>query len=123
MSIKRIIFNILGILFLGLGLLGIVLPVLPTTPFLLLTGFCLSRGSKRFDDWFKGSSFYQKYVVDYYERGGMSISRKVKVLIMATSTIIISILVVPVFQVRIFLLSVIIFLHYYFLIRIKTIQD
>ena len=49
--IKKIIFVIVGFISLLLGLIGIVLPILPTVPFLLLTSYCFARGSNKFETW------------------------------------------------------------------------
>jgi hypothetical protein len=47
----RLIWLYLGHLFIGLGIVGIFLPILPTTPFILLASACYSRGSERFSVW------------------------------------------------------------------------
>ena len=47
----RVLFNVAGIVALGLGLVGIFLPLLPTTPFVLLAAACFARGSERFHQW------------------------------------------------------------------------
>lgn len=58
----RVFSAALGILFLALGAVGMVLPVLPTTPFLLLAAFFFARSSKRLNDWFLTTRVYKKYL-------------------------------------------------------------
>lgn len=63
----RIIYLIIGFLSLTLAIVGVVLPLLPTTPFLLLSIACFSRSSKRFEDWLYHTKLYQAYVADFRE--------------------------------------------------------
>ena len=74
----RIIFFTLGWIALGLGLLGIPLPGLPTTPFLLLAAFFFSRSSERVHDWLLGHALFGGPIRDWAERG--AISRRAKVM-------------------------------------------
>ena len=60
MSGKKILYLSLGILGLGLGALGAVLPLLPAFPFLMLAAFCFGRISEKLDRWFKSTKLYQK---------------------------------------------------------------
>lgn len=66
----------LGGLFLGLGLLGVVLPVLPTTPFLLLAAGCFARSSPRLHGWLLGHPVFGPPIRNWEENG--AISRKAK---------------------------------------------
>ncbi len=61
----KIFFTILGLLALGLGILGIFLPVLPTTPFLLLAAFLFLRGSRRLYDWLMSHPKLGPYIKDF----------------------------------------------------------
>jgi len=67
---------ITGTFFVGLGVLGIFLPLLPTTPFLLLAAVCYARSSKRFYNWLLNNRWFGSYIKDYKE--GKGVPSKVK---------------------------------------------
>ena len=84
MNIKRIIFLTIGFLSLGLGCIGIALPVLPTVPFFLLTVFCFANSSKKLHDWFVGTKIYKKHLDSFVRKKGMTRSTKLGILIPVT---------------------------------------
>jgi len=86
----KIIFITCGTLFLLLGILGIVLPLLPTTPFLLLAAACYARGSERFYDWLLNHRWFGKYIHNYRSGSGIPIRAKVISLIVLWLTIVLS---------------------------------
>ena len=69
---------IAGSFFLGLGIIGIVIPLLPTTPFLLLAAACYARSSKRFYNWLLNNKLFGSYIRNYRE--GKGVPLKVKLL-------------------------------------------
>ena len=81
---KKVFFVSLGCLSLALGVVGIVLPVLPTVPFFLLTAFCFAKSSARLHCWFLGTTLYKKYIGSYFRRHGMT--RKAKCILIGTVT-------------------------------------
>lgn len=84
MGIKKIIFIVVGCLCLALGTVGVFLPVLPTTPFYLVTLYCFARSSKRLEDWFKGTKLYKKHLESFVEKRGMLPQTKASILITVT---------------------------------------
>lgn len=86
---KKMIYMFLGYISVGLGLLGTVLPVFPTFPFLMLAAFCFARASKKLELWFKGTKLYQDNLADFVQGKGMT--RKAKCRIMLTVTLLMSI--------------------------------
>ncbi|KMT23205.1 YbaN family protein [Clostridium cylindrosporum] len=119
---KKIIYVTVGIISLILGFIGIVLPILPTTPFLLLSSFCFVRGSEKINIWFKGSKIYKKHLEEFIREKSMTLKRKIIILIFADTMIIVSMLLVNKPVVTLILLLVIIVKLYYFIFKIKTIK-
>ena len=66
-----------GSLMLIIGTVGIFVPILPTTPFLLLTAACYARGSDRFHRWLLNNRVFGSYVRDYYEGRGIPLRTKI----------------------------------------------
>lgn len=80
-KIEQTLFIVIGFVFLGLGVLGIVLPVLPTTPLFCLTAACFLRGSEKFNARFKGTSFYIKYIEKSLKKKCMTKREKLRLLL------------------------------------------
>jgi len=66
-----------GTVCVGLGMLGIFLPLLPTTPFLLLAAACYIRSSEKFYRWLIANRWFGKYIRNYREGRGVPLSTKV----------------------------------------------
>lgn len=73
----KIIWLVFGFLFLGLGTLGMFLPILPTVPFFILTLYCFSRSSKRVNDWFLQTNLYKKYVDKIVNQKSLCLKSKI----------------------------------------------
>lgn len=74
---KKVAFVAIGLLSLALGIIGIFLPILPTTPFLLLSAFCFTRSSKRLLNFLLTNRFFGKYISNY--RNGLGIPLRTKI--------------------------------------------
>jgi len=85
--VKKHLFFICGILSVILGTLGIFIPLLPTTPFLLLAAWCFLRSSKKAHDWLLNNKLYGKYIKAYIEKTGIPIKIKIFTLILLWSGI------------------------------------
>lgn len=80
MKLKQIIFLIIGCLSLALGCVGIVLPILPTVPFLPADGFCFANSSQKLHDWFIGTQMYKKHLESFVQKKGMTVRAKATIL-------------------------------------------
>lgn len=84
MGLKKIIFLVAGCICLGLGCVGIVLPILPTVPFFLATVFCFANSSRKLHDWFVGTNMYKKHLESFVQKKGMAFRTKVTILTSVT---------------------------------------
>jgi uncharacterized membrane protein YbaN (DUF454 family) len=87
-KLKRRLFVIAGTIALGIGVVGIIIPVLPTTPFLLLAAICYMRGSPRLYNTLLRNRYVGTYVRNYLEGRGMSLKMKIWTLSLLWITIV-----------------------------------
>ena len=76
-----------GSLSLGLGIAGVFIPLLPTTPFLILAAACYARGSKKLHAWILQNRLFGKYLRDYLAGRGMPLRVKLVLLPVLWGTI------------------------------------
>lgn len=82
---KKILYIMIGCISLGLGIIGVILPILPTVPFVLLAAFCFAKASERLDGWFKNTKLYRENNI----KSGMT--KRAKIRIMCSVTLLMSI--------------------------------
>lgn len=120
-TILKSIYLIIAFLFLLFGLIGLLIPVLPTTPFLILSSFFFTKGSKRFNKWFVSTKLYKNNLQSFVQSKTMTIKTKVRILSLATSILILAIYLVNNLYARVIMVVVIIIKYYYFIFKIKII--
>ncbi len=120
---KKIIYIIIGSIALALGTAGTILPILPTVPFFMLAAFCFAKSSWRLHNWFTGTKLYKDNLADFVAGKGMT--RKTKVRIMVTVTLLMTIGFIAMHRVpigQIVLACVWVFHVLYFIFGIKTLH-
>lgn len=113
---------LLGFISLILGAVGIFLPVLPTTPFLLLSVFCFERSSEKFHRLLLENKIFGQYIKDYREKKGITWKNKIIALTTLLVSISFSIYKVNNLHLKIFLIFVLIGVSAH-IIKIKTITN
>jgi uncharacterized membrane protein YbaN (DUF454 family) len=86
-SLKKVMFIVAGTISLGLGAVGVFLPILPTTPFLLFSAACYYKGSERMHRWLLSNKLFGSYIRNYKEGKGISQTGKFLALFMLWITI------------------------------------
>ena len=108
---KDIILNKLlvysGTFFLVIGIIGIFIPILPTTPFLLLAAVCYARGSKKFYNWLINNKWLGEYIKNYREGKGIPINVKILTIAFLWITILFStFIIISNYLIQIILLTI-----------------
>ena len=122
-KVKKGLLVTIGLLSMGLGLIGVILPVLPTTPFLLLASVCFVKGSDRFDRWFKGTKLYQKHLETFVESKKMTLKQKWTILLFADFMLMFPFILIDSLHMRLILILLILCKFYYFFVKIETIKN
>ena len=111
--------------FLSLALVSVcvVLPVLPTTPFLLVASFCFAKGSERFHRWFMGTRLYQNHLDSFVKERAMTLKTNLCILLPASAMLLIAMDMMSNLPVRLFIVFLILFKYTYFFTKIRTIPQ
>jgi len=93
-KLTKYILVVSGTFFFGLGLIGIFLPLLPTTPFLLLAAACYAKSSHKFYTWMLSNKYFGSYIKNYREGKGISLNIKILSISFLWITILFSVFII-----------------------------
>lgn len=91
-KIKRGIFIVLGTLSTAIGIIGIFIPILPTTPFLILAAILYSKSSERFLNWLYTNRICGSYLKNYRDGKGLPLKQKILMVLLLWLTIAVSVI-------------------------------
>lgn len=95
-----------GTVFVGIGILGIFLPLLPTTVFFLIAAWCYARSSRRLYDWLHHNRYFGSYLKSYRQGKGITLSAKIVTIVVLWAGILYSIFVTDGTIIRLLLLAI-----------------
>jgi uncharacterized membrane protein YbaN (DUF454 family) len=117
MNIKRSIFLSLGVIFLFIGAVGIIVPLLPTTPLVIVAAICFGKSSKKAEKWISENKYFGSYIENYKNKTGVPLEVKIKSIVFLWLMLCISIIFTWKVLIAIILLivGIAVTLHIYFL--------
>ena len=121
-KIKKFLYIVVGLISFALGAIGVVLPILPTTPFLLLSSFCFVRGSEKFDRWFRGTKIYKKHLESFVNNRAMTMKQKITILLFADFMLMFPLMILDSIRLKGLIIVLILTKYWYFMFRIKTLK-
>ena len=117
----KILWLAAAFLCLGIGAIGVILPILPTTPFLLVASVCFAKGSEKFHRWFCGTKIYKDHLDSFVKERAMTLKTKLCILLPASAMLILAFLMMQNLPGRIVIAGLIIFKYVYFFTKIRTV--
>ena len=106
MDIRKAVLIFTGTVCVALGVLGMFLPLLPTTVFLLMAAYCYSRSSERFHTWLLTNRWFGPYISNYKSGKGISLRQKISTISILWVSIGVSIWLVGGFWITLLLLAI-----------------
>ena len=113
-GLMRMLFFTAGTISLILGVIGVLIPILPTTPFLLLSAACYLRSSTRMYQWLFNNRIFGEYLSNYRDGKGITLNTKIFALTLLWVTILYSaffIIVLWVVQLALFIIAIAVSVH------------
>lgn len=121
-SFFNIFYIALAFFFLGLGLIGVALPVLPTTPFLLVASFFFTKGSPKFNRWFLSTKLYKNHLEEFLLTRSMTLKKKLYIVIPVSIMLLTSACIMDKMILRVLIIFLMMYIYYYFSFQIVTLK-
>lgn len=115
----KYIFFMFGNLTLVLGILGIFLPVVPTTPLIMASCYFYSKSSPKFNRWLINTDIYKKYAKDFVESRTLSLKRKIFLLAFSSTMLLFPLFILNGWL-KLIIIAIYIYKYYYFIFKINT---
>jgi hypothetical protein len=122
-STMKLVYNIAGTISLLFAFIGIILPVLPTTPFVLISAACYYKGSEKLHNWLLKNPFFGPTIMDYEKHRGMKKTTKIKALLIMWSAVLASSFFILETLLMRAIIIIIAFIGTVVMISVKTIID
>lgn len=118
----RFLLIIAGFISLGLGMIGVFLPIIPTAPFLLLTSFCFVKSSEKFNNWFLNSKIYKNHLESFAKHKVMTLKGELILLLFVSMMLLTSMYFINKPVMTIVFCCLIFFKYLYFVVCVKPVS-
>ncbi|UOQ48151.1 YbaN family protein [Gracilibacillus caseinilyticus] len=105
----RFLWIIAGTLSLTTGLIGIIVPILPTTPLIILAGFCFGKSSPALHKWLVTNKYFGHYLQDYQNGKGVPLRIKGFAVVIVWTSVLFTLMIIPLLFVKLFVLAIAVF--------------